>query len=457
MKKILLTLSLAALCGVIYNVTAQAIPAKPLIKGQKVPNLRFCLQVGDSAKTVNLYDLNKKLTLFDFWGTYCSTCIAQMAHLEKLQEEFGDKIQIIIVTKNSKNEVDQLFKRINGHVSKDITYASKHLPFILDDTIISALFPHDGIPTHVWLDSAKVLKGVAFDNSTTAENIEAFLKGQKIKLAEIDMTAIDPSNPMSWIGSGSSFRTQLKSYSFIFSRLPHSGGGDRQVTALIDSATNKIVGLTCLNMRIADLYKLVWFHYKNPNIGIPDNIILLEVKNKGKFYPPKNNSEYFDWADTSIFTYVIRQPLKDADEIYNSMRQDLDRYFHYQSSFEYRKIKCLALKRISDEGKIMTKGLEPKLQLLFDSNGVRLEIQNQSLSSLFSSIKSVVSSQDPFLPLFNETNYHGRVDMNLPWDDNLENLSIPRLRKGLQKYGLDLVEENKILKMLVISDHKVKQ
>ncbi len=84
-------------------------------------------------------------------------------------------------------------------------------------------------------------------------------------------------------------------------------------------------------------------------------------------------------------------------------------------------------------------------------------IVNLALCLSFSSIKSVVSSQDPFLPLFNETNYHGRVDINLPWDDNLENLSIPRLRKGLQKYGLDLVEENKILKMLVISDHKVKQ
>ncbi|MGN6602449.1 MAG: TlpA family protein disulfide reductase [Ginsengibacter sp.] len=455
--KIFRTFFLAILVIALNKVTAQSAQIRPLMKGQKVPNLHFVLHRNDSTYSVNLYDLKKKLILFDFWGTYCSTCIAQMAHLERLQEEFGKKIQIIIVTKNSKNEVDKLFQRINGHVSKDITDASRHLPFVVDDTLLSALFPHDGLPTHVWLDSAKALMGVAFDNSTTAENIRSFLKGDKIKLAEIDLTAIDPSNPMSWIGNGSSLRAQLKSYSFIFSRLPHSGGGDGQVTALIDSATNKIVGLTCLNMRITDLYKLAWFHYKNPNIGIPDNIILLEVKNKGKFYAPRKTSEYFDWADTSLFTYVIRQPVKDADQIYNSMRQDLDRYFHYQSNFEYRKIKCLALKRISDEGKIMTKGLEPKLQLIFDSNQAKLELQNQPLSILFSSIESVVFSQAPFLPLFNETNYHGRVDLTLPWNGNVENVSIPALRKSLRKYGLDLVEEYKVLKMLVISDHKLKQ
>ena len=63
-----------------------------------------------------------------------------MPHLQKLQEEFGKNIQIIIVTKNSKNEIDKLFKRIDGHVSKNIIYASKHLPFIVEDSLLSEFF-----------------------------------------------------------------------------------------------------------------------------------------------------------------------------------------------------------------------------------------------------------------------------------------------------------------------------
>jgi len=61
------------------------------------------------------------------------------------------------------------------------------------------------------------------------------------------------------------------------------------------------------------------------------------------------------------------------------------------------------------------------------------------------------------MPFFDETNYQDNIDINLPWNGNIEIISIPALRKGLRRYGLDLVEEYKILKMLVISDHKLKQ
>jgi thiol-disulfide isomerase/thioredoxin len=455
--KILRIIFLWILFGVINNAAAQSFEIRPLLKGQKVPNLRLSLHIGDSTNSVNLYDLKKKLILFDFWGTYCSSCIAQMPHLQKLQEEFSNDIQIIIVTKNSKNEVDKLFEKINGHVSKVISYAAKHLPFIVEDSLLSALFPHDGVPTHVWLDSAKILKGVVYDNSTTTENIQAFLLGKKIRLAEKELAEINTSNPLSWVKGDNEFVDQLKCYSFIFSRLKHQGGGDGQITPLIDSTTNKIIGLSCLNMRITDLYKLAWFHYKNPNIGIPDNKILLEIKNKGKFYSPKKSSEYFDWADTSLFTYALRLPLKNADELYNAMRQDLNGYFHYQSKFESRKIKCIALKRISNEDKILTKGLEAKRELLFDSDSAWLSIQNQPMSYLFSRIETVIFYKYPFMPFFNETNYKSNIDIILPWNENIENISMPEFRKGLRRYGLELVEEYRILRMLVISDHKIKQ
>ncbi|HET7119592.1 MAG TPA: redoxin domain-containing protein [Hanamia sp.] len=455
--KILRIIFMGILFGVINNVAAQSSEIRPLIKGQKVPNLHLSLHIGDSTYTTDLYDLKKKLILFDFWGIFCSSCIAQMPHLQKLQEEFGENIQIIIVTKNSKNEIDKLFKRINGHVSPEITYAAKHLPFIVEDTLLCFLFPHVGIPAHVWLDSAKILKGIAYDNSTTAENIHAFLIGKRVRLDEMSMAEIDTSNPLSWIYGDNEFLDQIKYYSFIFSRLKHKNGGDGEVTPLIDSATNKIVGLSCVNMSIEDLYKLSWFHYKSPNIGILNSKILLEVKNKEKFYPPKKNSEYFDWADTSLFSYAIKLPLKNADEIYNSMQQDLDSYFHYRSKFEYRKIRCLTLKRISNEDKIMTKGLKSKQELVVRSNEVHLNIQNTPMSYLFSRIESVIIYKDSYIPFFDETKYKRNIDINLPWSDDIKNISIPTLRSSLRKYGLDLVEEYKILRMIVISDQKLKQ
>ena len=79
------------------------------------------------------------------------------------------------------------------------------------------------------------------------------------------------------------------------------------------------------------------------------------------------------------------------------------------------------------------------------------------MSYLCSRIETMISIKAPFTPFFNETNYHDNIDINLPWNENIENISIPALRKSLRKYGLDLVEEYKTLRMLVISDQKLKQ
>jgi hypothetical protein len=134
------------------------------------------------------------------------------------------------------------------------------------------------------------------------------------------------------------------------------------------------------------------------------------------------------------------------------MRQDLDRYFHYDSKFENRKVKCLILKRISKKDAIFTKGGETKQEINFGRNGARLNIQNTPISYLVVRIRTVISDKDAFMPFFDETQYKGNIDINIPWSNDIKDISIPELRKSLKKYGLDLVEEYKILRMLVISD-----
>jgi len=62
------------------------------------------------------------------------------------------------------------------------------------------------------------------------------LIGKRIRLDEMSMVEIDTSNPLSWIYEDNEFLGQIKYYSFIFSKLKHKNGGDREVTPLIDSA-----------------------------------------------------------------------------------------------------------------------------------------------------------------------------------------------------------------------------
>lgn len=432
-------------------IVAQTISLEPIKKGDIIPNVLLDISRNNDSQKIHLYDVNKKLILLDFWSTNCSSCIAQMPHLQELQEKFK-QVQIIVVTKNTKSEVNGLKDRLRGHASEHVSDAFNNLFFITGDSLLSFIFPHDGFPSHVWIDSSKKLEAIAYSNSTTNENIENYLAGKKIKLAEQGLRNIDRINPIAWLDADTGYMAQLKYYSFIFSRIEHTGGYDGQVFASTDAATGKVTAFNIVNAPITDLYKLAFFKYKHQNIGIPDNKIYLETKNTNRFNYPKNEAEYFEWADRNLYCYAVKVTQENADSVYTFMRAELDKFFKLKSSIEYRKVKCLVLKRTKSFKKLLTKSAISENGLVIDSKGSWLRLRNQPMPLLTSRIETLASYYNPFQPFFDETNFGGQINIAIPWNDDLNKIPLAQVKKALHAYGLDLREEYKILKMLVLSD-----
>lgn len=444
------------LAGILFLATnilaAQTISFDPLRKGDIIPNIPLTIYKNNEVQKIRLYDLNKKLIILDFWSTSCSSCILQMSHLQKLQQDFKQDIQVIVVTKNTKQEIDRLKERIRGHISPEISYAFDYLSFITSDSILSIIFPHEGFPIHVWIDSSKKLKAITYSTTTTNENVQNFLKGDKIKLAEQGLRNIDRSNPISWLDSDTGYIDQLKYYSFIFSRIEHKGGYDRQVSPSFDSVSGKVTAFNIVNSPIPDLYKLAYFKYKHPNIGIPDSKIFLETKDKNRFYAPKNETEYLNWADSNLYSYAIKVTPEDADSIYTLMKLELDKFFKLKSKIEYRKVKCMVLKQT----KLLIRSVSniDKNELAVDSTGSWMVLQHQPIALLASRIESLINYYDAYQPFFNETDFDQNIDIVLPWSSELKDISLNQIRKSLNLYGFDLREEYKTIKMIVLSDEK---
>jgi thiol-disulfide isomerase/thioredoxin len=434
------------------NVTAQPKNLNPFKSGDIVPNRELKVYQGSVVKNMHLYDLNKKLVLLDLWGVNCSSCIKSFPHMLELQKQFGSHIQIILVTLNSKQEVDNLWEKLKGHVPPTIIDAYKQLPKVLGDTALFLSFPKNSVPAHVWIDSAHKIKSISYGNSTTSAMIQDFISGKKVHFHDQIPRKIDFINPLSWLNSDTGFLSSLSCYSFILSRIEHAGGNDGQVTATIDSSTGKLIGLSTVNMKIANLYKMAYFKYRNPDMGILDNRIFLEVKDKGRFYLPKNVSENFDWYDTNQFCLSIKVPSSRAEMLYTSLQELLDNYFHYKSKLETRRVKCLVLKRISPEDKIRTKGGPPVYELSVTEENTDFIYKNQPFEALFSNLQTAVYETDPYIPFFNDTNYEGNIDITLPWSDDPGKISLEMVKKALNKYGLDIAQECRDLEMLVIAD-----
>ncbi len=60
-------------------------------------------------QTVNLSSLDKtKPTYIKLWATWCKPCMEQMPHFQKLQEEYGDKINVVAVNININETMDYI-------------------------------------------------------------------------------------------------------------------------------------------------------------------------------------------------------------------------------------------------------------------------------------------------------------------------------------------------------------
>jgi thiol-disulfide isomerase/thioredoxin len=46
----------------------------------------------------------KKFVYFEFWGTWCKPCVAQIPDLKRLEKEYGDQVMIVGISSNDKKE-----------------------------------------------------------------------------------------------------------------------------------------------------------------------------------------------------------------------------------------------------------------------------------------------------------------------------------------------------------------
>lgn len=50
-----------------------------------------------SGEEVKLSELNDKVVLINFWATWCGFCVDEMPHFQKFYEQYGDKVQFMMI------------------------------------------------------------------------------------------------------------------------------------------------------------------------------------------------------------------------------------------------------------------------------------------------------------------------------------------------------------------------
>lgn len=432
MKKLCLFILYAFLCiGTSHaQVNIKGLLAKtPLSKGDVVPFELYAYLAGALHNPSLEKKLPHQLLILDFWGIYCAPCIASMPEMERLQNKFAPRLQVIFVTRNNESEVATL--RGKSRIVRD-----NHLPSLTGDTVLQKFFPYITVPTQAWIMNGVVLHITAGYNSTEA-HISKVLHGKKIILIEKRERSTEVIGAPLWQLMTLDTTINVKFCSLLTGPLHNYNGG------LMGFYTDNGHFFTGLHARNASLASLLSFRYsaEEPELLDPERMILEGLSEKD-FFPPEEGDQLDKWNQSHRFCYELRTEPSTKEEILNLLGQDMERYFHLKCYLEKRPVPCLVLKRMDSSNTMGTRGNSPELYVGEDHK--EITVRNRSFSDFlrYGLTKVLQSLEAP--ALVDKTGLKGKIDLELHFKD------LSTLIKELERYHLTLTEEVRPINMLIV-------
>lgn len=374
--------------------------------GKKSPEISFDKILNFEKSKASLSDFKDKVVILDFWATWCVPCINSFPHLEELKSKFPNDLQIITITNDSEERIRRFLE-----------HRAMQLPVVIDEKKeISKIFPHGVIPHTIVIDQSGVIKVVATPSQITEELIEKILSGQEVNIKEkSDVKNFDFSLPLSG-NENFTYQITITPYNKDYASYSNTEGDESPYTGRRILATN-------LSARA--LYEIA---YQFPS----RTRTIVDVSTLSKF----------EWSEQNAICFELIVPEALGGQRFDIMKQQLSIYFGYQCFVEKRVRPVKVLQRI--------KGTE--LQINKTKNGTEstssdtrygLSMKSASIEQLAGFLESKINQ-----PVVNETNLEGLYDIETPW----YNESPRKIHEELKKIGLEMIDTEREIKVLVIKD-----
>ncbi len=379
-----------------------------------------------------------KLLILDFWDVSCLPCIAAFPKMQELQDTFGDRIQVLLVTTDSKEKVDKLKER-----SKIVQQV--HLPMVVNDSTLFRRFPFASVPAHVWVGPDGKIQYMTNGQNTTQESVGAYLQGKDPDLpVKREQKDYDFDAPLMLEGGGRQLDRMIY-YSSLTTRMPTDFSQSGVLTETDGTKTH----VKAINTSILQLYQLAYGEsatsvYKN------DNRVVLQVKDPSRLRWPKDRALQDEWKEKNVFSYEINVKPAFADRLFPLMKKDLDHLFGISSRVEKQRAACWVLKKTGSSDLLRSTGGEWRYRPNYElGKGAKAEIHNLPMGKLVTLLEEMIYHfGDSALPILDGTTYLENLDIQL----NNYPANLKSLRKDLQRYGLDLAPVKRIIDILVLED-----
>lgn len=393
--------------------------------GDKMPELNLFVLNEGIIKEVKFSDFNQSLVIIDFWDTYCTSCIESMPKVQKLQKEFGNQILILPVTYQDASLVKSFFNTNRFLKSKGVK-----LPSVVNDKLLDKYFKHRGVPHVVW-----IYKGIvtAITNSAyvTTEHIKNILHGEAVKWpVKNDFLVYDyDNNPLIKIDQTKLMESSsLRRYAIVTGYMKEI---PRKFGSVIDTISKTVRDYN-FNSPIIDVYYNAMSMVKPFPFWPVSNRIILEVKDKGKYFhdPTKMYEEDWNMKNVICFESIVSDTTT-APVRGKMIVEQLNRLLNLNGRLEKRKVNCLIITKIGKH-------------VLEDADTTAF-FNDRPVSELINWLNTSNLIKNQYPTIVDETDYEGTLSLN-EWKD------IDSLRIELQRSGFDLKEDDREIEMFVLTE-----
>lgn len=424
--------------------------------GQKFESIEIHDPKNDKFFNDSLKLFANKYLIFDYFSSGCTSCFTSFPKLKEFQKKFKDHLQFILVGYEDR------------HIRKQYAIYQRKLnldlPIVYDSVFANFTVPV-GFPHLIWVDKNGIIQAITAKDALTEENLNKFISDQKFEFFDRSHVANQK------IAFNSSNNTLFDWYSIVDkneSRIrrididtlsifksefgtwePHMTMNPPEIVWSGPNAKQAISGMGSLESLFLFAYvnSISWASPYNYNV-VDSSDIYYSVYPKPEIEGIDSTAFFgsLERANT-LFWYqlIVKNRSITDEELYATMRSDLKRVFGYEGRFIRKKVKCYCM--IADKSaraKLATKGGKPDVTL--DKTSIRLT--NQPMST-FSNILLRM-----YLANTMERNlYYDNTELKINIDINLEGILFDSkfVKPLLKKYGLDVVECEREMKVLKVS------
>lgn len=421
-----------------FIVAAQRKQPKELGIGDKLPDIAINKLINYTKPELRLSDFQGKAMILDFWAPWCSPCIAAFPKLDSFQKTFSKDLQILPVTRESRDFSERVLKNMQDvkHIKPPVT--------VVEDTMLSKLFQHKILPHYVWIDSKGIVKAITGGNEVTHDNLQKLIAGMDLGFAvKRDNRVVDDDKPV-FASHQVKITDELQYHSVIT--------GYMQDVPIPSGSFYDKTWIHCTNHSIKSLYLLAFGNWRLEFLDPYNSRLILEGFDTNDslmvgVYTKQTRPVWNEIKYNNLYNYelVVPDSTFTTVEKFELMQQDLNRFFtskKIKGRLEKKTVKVLALQRTSTEDKLKA---TPGPAVDKHSN-YYVNLKNQRLI-VFVDMLNAFFKKEGALPVVNETDYRGKVDMEI--NANLEDRDA--VNKELQKYDLKLVEKEKEIEMVVLT------